>query len=690
MVSAAATATAAEVAAQKELSGGRVRVNLARGNQILQDARVRDVLDLPDEIPKGAIKNIYERHPLGHRDLSKTVGDIFNKWFTLEGGEENIREEILRLNERLRVQNKLHDAFKHGYLEGHSLIYKNFRDSASSPEEEVKGATTIESLFVIYAKDVVEMRKDKDLASERFGKLSWADVQISDPQSGGKMFRGKVSWTRLIHFANDPIFGSLEGLSYFSPSHDHYKYLKNTEWAASEGFHRNAAGTKLVNLGPEATEAEAKKMEEAMKLLDAAKEIIVPDGVTVTTVKPTPIPPQQYYDYLLKTVSAMPQTLLLGTQAGKVAGSETNLRIYFGDISAVQNNIVTPMLLDFYEQLQEFGLLPDGELPEIVWNPLLELSEKEKSDIWHKQAMASRILLGNELRGDPEILTVEEVRELIFGLEPEVPQAEREGLRINQVEIPQKVRLRFIELLNRVLDEAIDFFSSSLIRVNTAMKVETMKELRKRLKGKRLEKKGLRLFRDRIEPQEGREIADKVIEALTPEFKALDIAIREGFAEGILAGPRSLPTPPKKEALNQEGLPPALISWWEANSTQWSSELTSAQIAAIKKAIREGFEAGDSIGELELRLAQIFEATAVRYEVIARTEIIRSLTQGRLWEYRRLGVQRVVFMATPDERTSPTCWNLDGREFSLNASYGIIPVHPNCRCTFVARTDIEA
>ncbi|OQX08801.1 MAG: hypothetical protein BWK76_23095 [Desulfobulbaceae bacterium A2] len=81
-----------------------------------------------------------------------------------------------------------------------------------------------------------------------------------------------------------------------------------------------------------------------------------------------------------------------------------------------------------------------------------------------------------------------------------------------------------------------------------------------------------------------------------------------------------------------------------------------------------------------------------RAEMIARTEIIRAFHVGNVQEYRNYGVVGVTvqvewltagFVSKKGYDVCPECKKLNGKMFTLDEIEGMIPVHPNCRCTAI-------
>jgi SPP1 gp7 family putative phage head morphogenesis protein len=76
-----------------------------------------------------------------------------------------------------------------------------------------------------------------------------------------------------------------------------------------------------------------------------------------------------------------------------------------------------------------------------------------------------------------------------------------------------------------------------------------------------------------------------------------------------------------------------------------------------------------------------------RAERIARSEIIRSHAEGQLDALEELGVTdvgvTVEWSVTPDQRLCELCASMSGTVFKVTEARGLIPRHPNCRCSFI-------
>ena len=105
----------------------------------------------------------------------------------------------------------------------------------------------------------------------------------------------------------------------------------------------------------------------------------------------------------------------------------------------------------------------------------------------------------------------------------------------------------------------------------------------------------------------------------------------------------------------------------------------------IKSSLRMGVMKGESITKMKARLKGIEETYKGRLETIARTEVSNAINMGRLNGYAQAGLKKVEWLAAMD--ACPECAALNGNEMTINESQGQIPLHPNCRCTFIPVVD---
>lgn len=94
------------------------------------------------------------------------------------------------------------------------------------------------------------------------------------------------------------------------------------------------------------------------------------------------------------------------------------------------------------------------------------------------------------------------------------------------------------------------------------------------------------------------------------------------------------------------------------------------------------FRSGEQISTISEKINKIVK-DKTKAESIARTETIRASNEGKLLEMEDRDVERVKVLVAPDERTCEECKKYDSKTFTLEKAKGIIPIHTNCRCTFI-------
>ena len=110
--------------------------------------------------------------------------------------------------------------------------------------------------------------------------------------------------------------------------------------------------------------------------------------------------------------------------------------------------------------------------------------------------------------------------------------------------------------------------------------------------------------------------------------------------------------------------------------------------AQISRTLAEGMVAGLNPKDIADNLVERVESLGLnRARMLARTEVINAHAEGTLNTLESFGIEEVTaqveLVAAMDERTCAVCEGLNGTVFTIKEARGVIPVHPNCRCTWV-------
>lgn len=117
----------------------------------------------------------------------------------------------------------------------------------------------------------------------------------------------------------------------------------------------------------------------------------------------------------------------------------------------------------------------------------------------------------------------------------------------------------------------------------------------------------------------------------------------------------------------------------------------------LLKQLSEGLKQSEGVPELSARVKSVYsEATTSRANMISRTEVLRATNFATEEAYIQSGVvEGKEWLTAIDERTCPSCGELDGAIIPLNKSFNssefgkvdFPPLHPYCRCTTIPVLD---
>ncbi|RLF46817.1 MAG: hypothetical protein DRN20_06765 [Thermoplasmata archaeon] len=440
-------------------------------------------------------------------------------------------------------------------------------------------------------------------------------------------------------------------------------------------------------------------MNTLMANINAATSFTAFEGYKFEQLGGKPVDPSAWTEYIKMACSNMPETILWGVTSGKLTGSETNIKIYYDDIKSIQRSILLPRIESMLKELQEYGLLPKGEF-RIEFPPLFEESEKERAQYEFMRARAAQALAGD--LNHPPILTLKEIRETLYPELPEIPEGlkeiwekqygfsverqENKRLIINKLDDIERKKLlekwlfpadkwehavyatalplaykledKFIKFLDKYYPIREVATESAVTKItsatNATVPVEVQEKFLKRLFGITVDHTKMK---EKILPalqQTFDESADFTLEALdVPVYSLRD---------------------------------PDVDKWIElrAETHTWKFYENCAEKA--KYAIIEGLKNGESIQAVKKRLGEIFEDKSNKdLMTLARTLTQEVVNEARMLAYQDNGIDRVIFIATLDERTCDECMNYDGKVFPVT-DMPLVPVHPGCRCTWIPET----
>jgi len=130
---------------------------------------------------------------------------------------------------------------------------------------------------------------------------------------------------------------------------------------------------------------------------------------------------------------------------------------------------------------------------------------------------------------------------------------------------------------------------------------------------------------------------------------------------------------------------PEALEWIENRSLEMAASINLTTREALRRALAEGFSEGESIPQITRRIKGFFKETYKgRAKKIARAEVIAASNEGALRGYEGAGIEKAEFYGDIAEWSDDCgCGDLIRNVYPIDEAHGMIPVHPNCRCTWI-------
>ncbi|MBY0755035.1 minor capsid protein [Clostridium sardiniense] len=122
--------------------------------------------------------------------------------------------------------------------------------------------------------------------------------------------------------------------------------------------------------------------------------------------------------------------------------------------------------------------------------------------------------------------------------------------------------------------------------------------------------------------------------------------------------------------------------WLGSNFSERLWKNTKMLAMNMNDILTNGLTQGKTVTEMAIQLSnRMNEGFNVAHRLV-RTETMHALNESSFQAYKDAGCKKVEFWAAEDERTCPRCASMHGEIYTLS-SRPILPVHPNCRCTYL-------
>jgi SPP1 gp7 family putative phage head morphogenesis protein len=129
---------------------------------------------------------------------------------------------------------------------------------------------------------------------------------------------------------------------------------------------------------------------------------------------------------------------------------------------------------------------------------------------------------------------------------------------------------------------------------------------------------------------------------------------------------------------------PEAVEWISSRSLNLAQMVNGTTRKQLRAVLAEGVDLGESIPKITKRIKEFYtNGYERRAQIVARTEVIAAANEGAIQGFKEAGVEYMEFYAALDERICPDCSALHEQIFYVKDAKNIIPIHPQCRCTWL-------
>ena len=655
-----------------------------------------------NEIEDSDLLALYKRG-LGRKIVNKQANDTFKRWFIIDSENQGIIDAIEEINKEFNMKQLATDSFKRTYLFGYTTWAFGYDDGAEEINEPLQNPREIEYIEILSKDNIKEIHLNEDENDENYGEIDHYNLY---PFKAGGTVERPMHASRAEHFIFSTLGKDPYGLSEFEAAYNCLYVLTNNLWSTGQAFYRYAGGFPIITVPKAASnDVTIGEMQDQMANVNTRTGQVLPEGYEMDFkgAQGTALNPSLYFGTVIKELAGIvdiPENILLGLQQGRVTGSDIDYKSYYDHISGSYQDPFTNHFMKIYKRFQDIGRIPEGEFT-IKWLPIMSTTELQKATTRKMVAEADKIEI------ESGVTTAEEIRKRRDEEASEMKIDASEQYACECIKCGHKLtsnrhcaditcpkcggRMRRAERPGPGRDSNINANSKPSPNQRRSDKLDkdfvNTFALEDRLADDLFfifEKMRNELIRQ--VPQHA-PVGDKLTDALEDiHLDALEeefgIVLHGGMDEAYdMGGVRAFADVGAGAKFAKNA--PA-INWLKTHSLILAGKETAEFVEGAKVQILLGIDKGEGIAKISRRITDVFDITRQRSTLIARTEVIRALNEGRINGYAQMGVAKLEFLTSGSDRVCPECMDLEGNIYTIEESRGMLPIHPACRCTFVS------
>jgi hypothetical protein len=390
----------------------------------------------------------YYRRTFANVLVDKPIDDAFKNGFETIGDNADEAERILDQATFAGEGDSFVGAYrlaeKKARRDGFSLIFLGTEESGSagiheSPIDEDVDVDSVSYLKVLTIDDLTETAPHEEIQEgtgldetqyriRDTGMVINTDISSRDYRTPvGYVLDGSpgtfIHKDRVLHLTWNPevdgdylgqgvrrwnddntTLGQYEGDSVLIPTYDLLKGISKGNWAVMQALFRNASHVYSVKLPPDADEEDFGFAVNATQNINAKSSFVWPsvDYEFDQHESGNQMEPEQHYEALFDQVCAgqeMTKSVLFGTQAGTVSGSETDIKNYFNKVERYRGTRAEGKIEEYVtrvKKMEDSRTSEDFEFDmDIEWGPMFQVDQDTRVTMFQNEANALTTLIGS-------------------------------------------------------------------------------------------------------------------------------------------------------------------------------------------------------------------------------------------------------------------------------------------------------
>lgn len=333
-------------------------------------AKARKSNGFTDKIIDTDYKQAVERNQAAHAIVVDVASDAFTGFKTniIDGDVQSLYEDM--------IATPLREAYTFCRMYGYCGLLIGYADNGDL-STVANIASNIEYLQPIPKNWIDEIVYEKEDGHAKL-PLTVESYKVSiatTPQT--------IDGSRMVLLSNQSLdAGSIEGEPSLKCVYDLITVLKSMDWGTGQAMWRHGGGlTAFIVADTRNQQEQIDAIDELVTDINAMTTLTLPAGTQMFSERNGGLNPEPYYRAIIQQLSLgtrIPTSILIGSQAGTLSASMKDRHDYYELLGDIQQDVLTPALMDILTRFQTSNQLPGGNI-RIEWNKMPEWIEEMAS-----------------------------------------------------------------------------------------------------------------------------------------------------------------------------------------------------------------------------------------------------------------------------------------------------------------------